>query len=50
MRRMVYIHGTSDEQGIGQPLSHGCIRMRNSDVVELFDAVVPGTPVEIVET
>ncbi|MBE0622941.1 MAG: L,D-transpeptidase [Burkholderiales bacterium] len=50
MRRYVYIHGTSDEQGIGQPVSHGCIRMRNRDVVELFDQVAPGTPVEIVET
>ena len=50
MRRMVYIHGTSDEQGIGKPLSHGCVRMRNRDVVELFDQVAPGTPVDIVET
>lgn len=50
MRRYVYIHGTSDEQGIGQPLSHGCIRMRNRDVVELFDQVAPGTPVDILET
>ncbi len=50
MRRMVYIHGTSDEQGIGSPLSHGCIRMRNRDVVELFDQVAPGTPVDILET
>jgi len=50
MRRLVYIHGTSDEQGIGSPLSHGCIRMRNRDVVELFDQVTPGTPVDILET
>ncbi|MFA5914419.1 MAG: L,D-transpeptidase [Sterolibacterium sp.] len=50
MRRMVYIHGTSDEQGIGKPLSHGCVRMRNRDVVELFDQVTPGTPVDILET
>ncbi len=49
MRRMVYIHGTSDEQGIGKPLSHGCVRMRNRDVVELFDQVTPGTPVDILE-
>jgi len=49
MRRFIYIHGTSDEQGIGQPVSHGCIRMRNADVMELFDAVTPGTPVEIVD-
>ncbi len=50
MRRFVYIHGTSDEQRIGEPVSHGCIRMRNRDVIELFDAVTPGTPVEIIET
>ncbi len=50
MRRFIYIHGTSDEQGIGRPVSHGCIRMRNRDVVELFDAVTPGTPVEISDT
>jgi len=48
MRRFVYIHGTSDEQRIGTAVSHGCIRMRNRDVIELFDAVTPGTPVEIV--
>ncbi len=50
MRRFIYIHGTSDEQGIGKPVSHGCIRMRNLDVIELFDRVAPGTPVDIVET
>jgi L,D-transpeptidase YbiS len=50
MRRLVYIHGTSDEQGIGTPLSHGCVRMRNRDVIELFDAVTAGTPVEISDT
>ena len=50
MRRFVYIHGTSDEQRIGKAVSHGCIRMRNRDVVELFDQVGPGTRVDIVET
>lgn len=49
MRRLVYIHGTSDEQRIGEPVSHGCIRMHNRDVVELFDQVAPGTPVDILE-
>src|SRR3990167_10077624 len=44
MRRLVYIHGTSDERGIGTPVSNGCIRMRNRDVIELFDAVTAGTP------
>ena len=49
MRRYIYIHGTSDEQRIGAPVSHGCIRMRNADVMELFDAVTPGTPVDIID-
>jgi len=38
--RYIYIHGTSDEKRIGQPVSQGCIRMRNADVLELFDAVL----------
>ena len=38
--RYIYIHGTSDEQRIGQPVSAGCIRMRNDDVIELFDDVM----------
>ena len=50
MRRFIYIHGTSDEQRIGSAVSHGCIRMLNRDLVELFDAVSPGTPVDITET
>lgn len=50
MRRYVYIHGTSDEPRIGEPVSHGCIRMRNADVVELFDLVPVGTQVDISET
>jgi len=37
--RYIYIHGTTDEQRIGQPVSAGCIRMRNDDVIELFDEV-----------
>jgi lipoprotein-anchoring transpeptidase ErfK/SrfK len=49
MRRLVYIHGTSDEERIGEPVSHGCIRMRNRDIAELFDQVAPGTPVDILE-
>ncbi len=47
MRRLIYIHGTGDEGHVGQPVSHGCIRMRNRDVVELFDLVPVRTPVEI---
>lgn len=48
-RRFIYIHGTPDDQPMGVALSHGCIRMRNSDVVELFDLVCPGTLVTIRE-
>jgi len=47
MRRYIYIHGTADEAGLGQPRSHGCIRMANRDVMALFDLVSPHTRVEI---
>lgn len=47
LRRFIYIHGTADEHSIGQPTSHGCIRMRNLDILELFDLVGPGTMVHI---
>ena len=47
MRRYIYIHGTSHEDDIGKPVSHGCIRMRNEDIVELFDRVEAGTHVTI---
>lgn len=49
MRRYVYIHGTPDNTVLGVPGSHGCIRMRNSDMVDLFDRVPAGTPVNISE-
>jgi L,D-transpeptidase YbiS len=49
MRRYIYIHGCPDQAEVGKPASHGCIRMRNSDVIELFDRVCPGTPVLIRE-
>jgi lipoprotein-anchoring transpeptidase ErfK/SrfK len=49
MRRYIYIHGTPDELFEQAPRSHGCIRMRNEDLVELFDALPPYTPVEILE-
>ena len=49
MRRYIYIHGTGDAQPMGVPRSHGCIRMRNRDVIELYDLVPAGTSVEIVE-
>jgi lipoprotein-anchoring transpeptidase ErfK/SrfK len=45
--RYIYIHGTNHEEQIGQPASHGCVRMRNADVAELFDLVAEGTPVFI---
>lgn len=35
--RYIYIHGTPDTEPMGQPLSHGCIRMRNKDIIELFE-------------
>lgn len=47
MRRYVYIHGTPDSEPMGVPRSHGCIRMRNDDVVELFELVPVGTEVRI---
>lgn len=47
--RFIYIHGTRHEDKIGRPDSHGCIRMRNADVIELFELVDEGTPVVIEE-
>jgi L,D-transpeptidase YbiS len=49
MRRYIYIHGTPDSVRLGIPGSHGCIRMHNADLIELFDIVPAGTAVEIVE-
>ena len=49
MRRAIYIHGTPDSAEMGKPGSHGCIRMRNQDIIELFDLVPVRTPVEIRE-
>ncbi len=45
--RYIYLHGCPDSTPIGIPLSHGCIRLRNKDILELFDLVSVGTPVEI---
>ena len=45
--RYIYIHGTNDEEQIGQPVSIGCVRMKNADVVALYDQVSVGTEVEI---
>lgn len=49
MRRYIYIHGSPDEQFVQAPRSHGCIRMRNADVIELFDRVPVYTEVVIRE-
>lgn len=46
-RRYIYIHGTPDDQPMGVPLSHGCVRMRNEDVLKLFDLTPAGCRVMI---
>jgi lipoprotein-anchoring transpeptidase ErfK/SrfK len=43
MRRYIYIHGSPDDVPMGEPGSHGCVRMRNADVVELYERVPVGT-------
>jgi len=48
-QRFVYIHGTPDVAALGQPRSHGCIRMKSDDVIDLFDRVEVGTLVDIEE-
>jgi lipoprotein-anchoring transpeptidase ErfK/SrfK len=45
--RYIYIHGTNNEESVGAPASHGCVCMKNTDVVELFDNVPEGTLVVI---
>jgi len=47
MRRFIYIHGCPDDVTLGKPGSHGCVRMRNAEVIELFDRVPVGTPVSL---
>jgi L,D-transpeptidase YbiS len=49
MRRYIYIHGAPDDDPMGVPGSHGCVKMRNVDVIELFDLVPAGTPLTIRE-
>ena len=49
MRRYIYLHGSPDTQPMGEPGSIGCVRMRNADIIELFNLVPPYTPVEICE-
>ena len=48
MRRYIYIHGTPDTEPMGIPCSHGCIRMRNEDIVDVFERVPSGSSVEII--
>ena len=49
MRRYIYIHGCPPTAPMGRPASIGCIRMRNADIIDLFERVQPGDPVDIVE-
>ena len=48
-RRTIYIHGTPEERNIGRPASYGCIRMRSSDIVSLYNVVGRGAEVTIVD-
>jgi L,D-transpeptidase catalytic domain len=47
--RYIYLHGSPDDVDINTPGSHGCIRLRNQDIIELFDRVEEGTSVNIIE-
>ena len=47
MRRYIYIHGSPDDVQMGRPGSKGCVRMRNQDIIQLYDLVPVGTPVLI---
>ncbi|WP_455208535.1 L,D-transpeptidase family protein [Kaarinaea lacus] len=49
MRRYIYIHGAPDEEVYGQPNSHGCVRMKNADVIRLYDAIDVGISVLILD-
>ena len=47
-QRYIYIHGTPDSEPMNTPRSHGCVRMRNQDIIELFEQVKEGTAVNII--
>lgn len=47
MRRYIYIHGTPSSEPMGKPLSHGCIRMHNDDIIDLFTKTPIGCPITI---
>jgi lipoprotein-anchoring transpeptidase ErfK/SrfK len=49
LRRFIYIHGCPDTAPMGKPLSHGCIRMRNQELLELFERVEIGDRVLVAE-
>jgi len=46
-RRYIYIHGTPEERNIGKPVSYGCIRMRSSDIIQLYQRVGVGARVQV---
>lgn len=46
--RMIYIHGTTEERRLGQPVSYGCIRMASADIIELYERIGVGTPVTVI--
>lgn len=46
-KRGIWIHGTPEECHIGSPASHGCIRMKNDDIISLFDKIEVGTPINV---
>jgi len=48
MRRYIYLHGTPDSTPLGQPGSKGCVRVRNADMLELFERVRVGTEVDLI--
>jgi L,D-transpeptidase YbiS len=48
MRRFIYIHGCPDDDPMGAPGSRGCVKMRNNELIELFDRVPVGTRVHII--
>jgi len=48
-QRYIYIHGTSEEGRLGRPASHGCIRMKNTDILELYNKISVGTKALILD-
>ena len=49
LERFIYLHGTNQEAQLGSPVSHGCVRLANAEMVELFERVAEGDPVLIAE-